>query len=175
MLGSTASKEGQACQASWLLGADGLPLTNADGSLQRPLANDWDVNILVQWQSLLGAIDGRSRALQEHMVGRLLMQPLPFLRGLLAGGVDTDGTRQKTVRSFGCGKLILMLAWALGLRAQLFLFLVPNTACAETSHHLLDPSAAQHPADLPGPAVRPRVAGRGVGGGWLGPLSLACV
>ncbi|PRW39348.1 hypothetical protein C2E21_6948 [Chlorella sorokiniana] len=104
--GSTASGA-RCCEQSWVLGEDGEAVVDAQGQRVRPQANDWDVNILVQFLVLVGAIDGNSRTLQQRVLSRLLMQPVRFLLPLLGGAVDTDGWYNQVAHAilFGQGRL----------------------------------------------------------------------
>lgn len=97
--GSTASG-GRRCEQSWVLGTDGEAALDAQGQRVHPQANDWDVNILVQFLVLLGAIDGSSRTLSQRFLDNLLMQSRRVLLPVVGAAADTDGWYDKQVREF---------------------------------------------------------------------------
>ncbi len=89
---STASG-GTVCRCAELLDACGKSRRDVDsnGRRIRPLSNEPEVNILVQWALLMGLTNGSSRGCEPHMQAALLAQPRPFLAHMLAAMVETDG------------------------------------------------------------------------------------
>ena len=78
------------CRVTVLLDAQGNP------TVERALHDESELNILTQWLLCMGLNDGVSRSLSQRNLELLLCNPEDFLMGVLAGIVETDGTRQKS-------------------------------------------------------------------------------
>ena len=93
---STAS-DPDTCHKSWLLGDYGQPLLDSHGQRVRPRSNELRLNLMVQALVLVGAFNGTSRGFEPAQLGRLLMQPVPMLMGMLGAALETDGFRRSRV------------------------------------------------------------------------------
>lgn len=95
-----------------MLGADGEAVLDGQGQRVHPQASDWDVNNLVQFLLLLGAIDGSSRTLSQRLLVNLLMQSRRVLFPMVGAAVDTDGWYNKEVSGSVCLSSVVVVLCA---------------------------------------------------------------